>query len=263
MSAPLSERNLTIMGLLGSILTLTVGLLVFWSRYEFAEQGHDILAIIFMVACIGLFFGVRLWNIPILIVALFTAITVQIYASNKFGWRENYIQLAQMGQPFPLDEFIDHFPTYEEYTFRFLKAPDWVRFNEECVQPSLTNQVVPPRCANFDLIERYYHVDVRNAMSLHFGKMKKTAKMIQDGKMNKRSAYIDCISNKVCAAIPLLPKGVDAAQIEQNSKDYIGIRQAFWSLVDDKKMSPQVCSLTPLCRALVNMKAVEPGKLPF
>jgi len=263
MSAPLSERNLTIMGILGSLGVLIVGLLVFWSRYEYAEQGHDLLAIFFIIACIGLFFGIRLWNIPILIVAIFVAVTTQIYASNKFSWRENYIQLAQMGQPFPLDEFIDHFPSYEEYTFKFLKAPDWVRFNEECVQPALSNQAVPPRCATFDLIQKYYYIDVRNVMQLHFGKMKKTAKMVQEGKMNKRSAYIDCIANKICAAIPLLPKGVDAGQIEQNSKDYIGVRQAFWSLIDDKKMSPQVCSLTPLCRALVNMKAVDPAKMPF
>ena len=154
MQAPLSERNLTIVGFLAAIAAAAFGLVVFYGRYPFAEDGTNTLIALYLSACIILFFGIRFWNIVILAFAVLSLFGVQIYAAQKFDWRENYISLAQMGQPFFLNEFIDHYPTYEEYTFAFLNAPDWVRFNNECVQPALTQNPVPPRCASSDLIQR-------------------------------------------------------------------------------------------------------------
>ncbi|MBU6235731.1 MAG: hypothetical protein KGQ41_07795, partial [Alphaproteobacteria bacterium] len=213
--------------------------------------------------CFGLFFGIRLWKFFLIIPMALLLAGVMTYSTNKFNWRQSYIELANMGQPFFLEELIDRYPTYEEYTFAFLKAPDWVRFNDECVQPALLNQVVPPRCASMDLIQRYYNIDMTMTMSAYYAKMKRTAKKVEEGKLKKRSEYAQCISNKECATIPLLPKGVDAEKVDPTSKDYIGVRQAFWSLITDKKMSQEVCSLTPICRALVNMKAIDPAKMPF
>lgn len=261
--APMSESKLNFTAILITIAALIIGLGNFYMRYAYAEDWHNYLAIAYVVGCIILFFGLRIWNIPLLLVAFIVVCGTQIYATNKFNWRQNYIDMANMGQPFFLEEFIERYPTYEEYTFKFLKAPDWVRFNEDCVQPALLNQVVPPRCASFDLITRYYNIDVAAVMGTYFGKMKRTAKMVEGGKMKKRSQYAQCIAEKTCVTIPLLPKGVDADRLDASSKDYIGVRQAFWSLINDKKMSAEVCSLTPLCRALVAMKAVDPAKLPF
>lgn len=261
--APISERKLHFIAILVTLAALVAGLGVFYARYAYAEPGHNYLSIAYLVGCIILFFSIRLWNIPLLLGALVLMTGTQIYAGNKFDWRQNYIELANMGQPFFLEEFIDHYPTYEEHVFTFLKAPDWVGFNDTCVQPALHNQVILPRCASIELISRYYNIDISEVMMAYFARMKNTAKMVESGQMKKRSQYAQCIADKSCATIPLLPKGVDAEKLDPSSRDYIGVRQAFWSLINDKKMSAEVCSLTPLCRALVTMKAVDPARLPF
>lgn len=262
-NAPVSERVLTILGTMAAIVVAAVGMAMFYTRYAYAEEGHGTLAIVYLAACMGIFFGIRLWKISFLLVCLIVGLGVQLYAYKKFDWRENYITLAQAGQPFFLEEYIDHYPTFEEHAFPFMGAPNWVKFNDECVQPALVNQPIPPRCTTFDLILRHYHVDAHAAMQQYFAKMKNTAAMIQKGELNKRSAYAECIANKSCVTIPLLPKGVDATKIDASSKDYMRVRQAFWSLVNDPTMSPEVCSLNDFCRALVAMKAVDPTKLPF
>lgn len=259
----LNERTLTILGLAASIFAAVVGLMIFYGRYAYAEEGHNYLVIGYLLASIGIFFGIRLWNIPLFVIALGLAILIQIYSGNKFTWRENYVGFAQMGQPFALNEFIDHFPTYEEYTFRFLKNPDWVRFNQDCVQPAMAKQPVGPHCGSLDDIQNRYYIDMKAAMENHYGKMRRTARMVEEGKMNKRSAYAECIANKICVEIPLLPKGVDANKIDPTSREHLEIRQAFWSLINHKRMSDEVCKMTMMCQALVNMKAVKLGALPF
>lgn len=262
-NSQISEGKLTFFAVLTTVGALAIGFGAFYMRYAYAEDGHNLLAIGYLIACILLFFGVRMYNILILIIAVAACGGIQMYAMKKFDWRQGYIDLANMGQPFFLEEFIERYPTFEEHNFKFLKAPDWVRFNDECVQPALLNQVVLPRCTTFDLINRYYNIEMQPVMNIYYGKMRKTAKMVQEGKLKKRSEYAQCIANKSCATIPLLPKGVDAEKLDPTSRDFIGIRQAFWSLINDKKMSQEVCALTPVCRALVNMKVVDPAKLPF
>jgi hypothetical protein len=263
MKAPVSERLLTILGLIIAIGVALVGLFVFVGRYEYAEAGHDYLVMGYVAACFLLFFGVRLWNIPLFVLAVLACIGIQVYSSMKFDWREQYITQAQAGQPFPLEEYIDHYPSFEEHTFKILKSPDWVGFNNDCVQPALHNQPMAGQCGSFATIQQYYNIDIQTVMSQHYARMKNTAKMIQAGKMNKRTALVNCIANKGCASIPLLPKGVDANRIDPTSRDYIDVRQAFWSLINDKKMSADVCAADLLCKALTTMKAVDPAKLPF
>jgi hypothetical protein len=263
MKAPVSDRVLTFLGLIVALGVAAVGLFVFYSRYEYAEIGQDYLVMGYVASCFMLFFGVRLWNIPLFVFAIAACVAIQAYSSYKFEWRQYYVDQAQAGHPFPLEEFIDHYPTFEEHTFKLLKSPDWVGFNTDCVQPALSNHPMAGQCGSFDLIQQYYNIDMRQVMSEHYARMKNTAKMIQAGKMNKRSAYSTCIANKSCATIPLLPKGIDANHIDPTSRDYLDVRQAFWSIVNDRKMSAEVCALTPMCKALVTMKAVDPAKMPF
>jgi len=260
---PISEKNLTYLALAGFFVAVLAGAGTFYVRYPYTEDGQAYLMIAYLLFILVLFFAIKLWKLPLIGVAVVFSISILGYANKKFDWRENYIQMAKLGQPFFLEEMIDRYPTYEEYTFDFLGAPDWVRFNEECVQPALLNQVVLGRCASFELIQRFYRIDMQAAMITHLNKMRETAKRIQEGQMKKRSEYIACLASKECAAIPLLPKGIDATRIDPTSRDYIGIRQAFWSLINERKMSQETCALTPICRALVNMKVVEPAKLPF
>jgi hypothetical protein len=82
--------------------------------------------------------------------------------------------------------------------------------------------------------------------------MKRTAQRIQDGNLKTKKAYQQCLTNKTCAIIPLLPANVDAEQIEQQSTDHIKTRRMFWSLINDTQISPEICEFIDLCRALRN-----------
>lgn len=260
---PLSEGKLSIIALVSTLAIAGVGLASFYTRYPYAENGHNYLAMAYIGACFFLFYGIRLWKPKLLIVAVAVLVGSYAYATKKFDWREDYIKMAEMGQPFALEEYIDAYPTFEQHTFKFLKAPDWVGFNDDCVQPALVGQVIPPKCGGLELIQEHYNIDMMSVMSIHASKMRATAKKIEAGEMQKRTSYAECIARKECATIPLLPKGVDAEKLDPNSQDYIGIRQAFWSLVNDKKMSQQACALNMMCRALVAMKAINSDKIPF
>lgn len=263
MKAPVNETVLTVISLVISLAVAGVGAVYLLSRYNYAEAGHDYLVMGYVAACFVLFFGIRLWNIPLFVIALLALIGVQTYANLKFDWRQNYIQSAEAGRPFPLEEYIEVYPTYEKYLFRILEAPDWVRFNEDCVQPALANKPMAGQCGSLDTITEYYHIDIKRTMSTHYARMKSTAKQIQNGKLNKRSAYAQCLKAKTCATIPLLPKGVDANNIDPTGRDYIEVREAFWSIINDKRMSAATCNQTTLCKALVTMRAVDIKRLPF
>ena len=263
MKAPVSETLLTIIGLIIAIAAAAVGLFMFFSRYEYAEAGQNYLVMGYVASCFILFFGIRLWNIPLFVIAILALSGVMTYSQLKFSWREDYIESAKAGHPFELEEYIDHYPSYEEHLFKIMKAPDWVGFDEDCVKPALMNQSMAGQCGAIDLINQYYNIDVKRTMTEHYGRMKNTAKQIQAGKLNKRSAYIQCLASKTCATIPLLPKGVDANHIDPTSTDYIDVRTAFWSIINDKHMTLPVCNLTPLCKALINMRAVDAKRLPF
>lgn len=264
MPAPLSKRNLTIIGILATLITASLGLFVMLSRFAYAEPGHGWLAAAYGAACVGLFFAIRFWRLAIFFLLLIIMVGTQIYAAKKFDWRQTYIDSAQQGRPFPLEEMIDHYPTYEEHLFKFLGYPDWADFYTDCIAPTANVPVnVPPTCASFDSIMQAYNVDVPTMMQFYYGKMKKTAQMIQEGKLTQRNAYATCIANKGCATIPLLPKGVDATKIDPTSKEYLEVRQAFWSLINDKKMSPTVCNQMEMCKILIMLKLVNPERLPF
>lgn len=263
MRSPVNEIVLTVLSLVIALVAAVAGLYLFLSRYQYAEVGHDYLVMGYVASCFILFFAVRLWNIPLFVIAVLVLGGVQTYSQLKFSWRENYIESAKAGKPFALEEYIDKYPTYEEHVFRILKAPDWVRFNEDCVQPALAASPVKSQCATLESINDTYNLDVKRTMVSHYARMRSTAKQIQAGKLSKRSAYVTCLAAKTCATIPLLPKNVDANKVDPTSRDYIEVRTAFWSLINDKRMSSEVCNLNPLCKSLVAMNAVDPLRLPF
>jgi|GEM_PF-1345631 len=245
------------------LIVLIFGTLVMLSRYAYAEDGHNIILTIYIVGCILLFFALR--KVSVVFIALLAVLLVgsQVYASQKFNWRQDYIDKANSGHPFPLEEMITAYPTYEEHIFSFLGAQDWVRFNNDCIQPALTSGLLMDQCRTPQEIQDRYRIDIFSAMGDLKHRMQNTAKRLEQGKLSRRSEYMDCIARKECATIPLLPKGVDATKLDPMSKDYIEIRQAFWSLVKDKKMSPGTCELTPICKALVQLGIVNTDSMPF
>ncbi|HEY8963700.1 MAG TPA: hypothetical protein VIN59_04470, partial [Alphaproteobacteria bacterium] len=228
-----------------------------------AEDGHNTVLTVYIVACLVLFVALRKMSVVLIALCLLVMLGSQVYASQKFDWRQAYIENAIAGKPFPLEEMITTYPTFEQHMFKFLKAPDWVRFNSECIQPALNNLPGNADCKTPEAIMLRYNIDILESMRQLTAKMQNTAKLLESGQMAKRSQYVDCIAQKNCVSIPLLPKGVDAEKMDPMSKDYLEIRQAFWSLIKDKKMSKETCNLTPMCRALVNLNIVKADSLPF
>lgn len=259
----IDEKKLKMMAVVTALGAAAIGSMTFYLRYPYIESGHGYIYAAYLGACIGLAVTLRMRNLALFVLALLAAIGFQIYAVKKFDWRQTYISMAEAGQPFALEEYIDTYPTFEEHLFTFLNMPDWVRFNQQCVQPALAQQPTAARCGSVDLIQRYYNIDIIASMTAHFEKMRFTARRIQSGDMKKSYEYAQCIANKQCASVPMLPKGVDANRIAGDSEEYIGIRKAFWSLVNDSKVTEEVCALTPVCRALVNLKVIDPQHMPF
>jgi hypothetical protein len=259
----INDTSLKKISLITALLLAVIGSITFYTRYAYAETGHGYLFIAHLAVCVFTLIAIRMRSVPLAGLLILIFIGVQLYSIQKFSWRENYIKMAETGNPFPLEILIDEYPSFEEYTFTFLGAPDWVRFNEECVQPALARQQTLPRCASPDMIQRYYNIDIIPVISAYFQKMRATAKRIQKGELKKGSDYRACIADKTCAVVPMLPKGVNAQQIDSSSRDYIGVRQAFWSLINSETTSEQTCALTPICRALVHMKVVDGTKIPF
>lgn len=244
-------------------LFLVVGVFAYLGRYAYAEDGHNWYLFFYIIACGGLFIGVRRFNIGLIVAMLVLAFGLQMFANQKFNWRYEYVTNAVAGNPFALSEFIHEYPTYEEYLMRFMGDPDWVRLNRDYIQPALNDAPVGPHCATTDSIYVYYNIDIIDEMRRYANRMRQTAKQLDEGKLKRRQEYQDCIQRRSCATIPLLPKGVDAEQIDPMSQDYLDIRQAYWSLVNDKTLSPEVCTLTPMCKAMVKMGLVQANSLPF
>lgn len=244
-------------------LMLIVGVFAYLGRYAYAEDGHNWYLFFYILTCGGLFWGIRRMNIGLIIAMVLLGIGIQVFANQKFNWRYEYVENALAGKHFELSEFIHEYPTYEQYLFNITGAPDWVRLNRQCIQPALNEQSTHPNCATTDMIFNNYNIDIIDEMRRYANRMRATAKQLDEGKLKRRHEYQACIQRGQCATIPLLPKGVDAEQIDPMSQDYLDIRQAYWSLVNDKTLTPAVCSLTPMCKAMVKMGLVQPNSLPF
>lgn len=263
MKIAINTKLRNILSVVVPVIALIFGVFVFLSRYAYAEDGHNSLLTTYIVACVVLFWALRKMSPVLLGLCLVVMLGTQVYAAQKFNWRQAYIENAVAGNPFPLEEMIISYPTYEDHLFTFLKKPDWVRFNSDCIQPALEKLPTGDHCGTPENIQAKYNIDIIGEMTVYAGKMQRTAKMLESGKMAKRSQYLACIAEKNCATIPLLPRGVDAEKMDPMSRDYLEIRQAFWSLVKDKKLSKETCNLTDICRALVNIGIVDQDAIPF
>lgn len=260
----LSDKKLSIMGACASLVTLTIFIFLFYRRMAYIEHGHGFIIIAYIVLSSALFFCIRKANATLSVLCLVLMIGTHIYSSSKFDWREDYIANAIANRPFALEPLITEYPVYEDYLFSsFTGRPNWVKLSRECFEPAIAGNTTGPRCTSFETIQTTYNVDLLSAFKQYFGKMRTTAKKIADGSMVKRDDLVKCLASKQCVPVPLLPKGVEAKSIDPSSKDYISLRKAFWSLVNDEKLSNEACSLDQLCRALVTMKLIEVNKIPF
>lgn len=253
----LDDRKTLFTALGISLFCLLGGLYYMLSQWEFYEPGQDILAIAYFIACFVLFFALRFTSVKQIIITAFILVMLLIYADKKFEWRRDYIQNANQNASFILEPYIDAYPTFEEHSFGWLwGAPSWVKFADECISPSLRGTEVGRYCRAAATIQHEYNIDPLALVNQHFARMKRTAQRIESGDMKSKKQYQTCLNNKTCALIPLLPANVDPESIDRQSNSHIVTRKMFWSLINDKTISPEICEFMDLCRALRDMNVM-------
>ena len=120
-----------------------------------------------------------------------------------------------------------------------------------------------PECASVETIREAYRFDLMTEINAVHGKMRKTATDIADGKLTDE-AYQTCLAAGKCASVPMLGKE-DDPKSPQGKK----ISRTFWTLVNEDRLTPEICALIQTCDiglrngALVASKnAVVPAKRP-
>lgn len=259
----IDDRKVLILSITASLLSLFGGVTHMLSQWQYYEPGQGILLSIYVLGCLVLFFALRFIKVTQILAAFLLLGLIIFYSNQKFEWRKSYIQNAFKGQPFLLEEYITQYPTMEEHSFGWLwGAQSWIQFAEDCVRPALTRaNPANPACRSEAGILDEYKIDVKEAINAHFRKMQSTARRIEEGQLSDKNQYQNCLRQKQCAMIPLLPANVDAEALSRDSQDYIDIRQAFWSLINDTTLSPAVCEYMLLCRAMRN-SSIVPIPLP-
>tara|TARA_Y100001001_G_scaffold162709_1_gene189945 strand:- start:1987 stop:2859 length:873 start_codon:yes stop_codon:yes gene_type:complete len=244
---------------LGATIVLAIVLLGYYvSNLVFAERGMERYLVGGFVGLGLLFWGLKTFRVLILAPAILIFLLSFLMMILKFDWRKEYIQSAEAGEPFLFEQYVDHYPTLEEYfQARMFGGQDWVGFARECGEPAKRREPVPQQCKTLQDIRDTYGLNVQQVMDNHFAKMKKTARLIADGKMTNKRIYERCVAQKNCAIVPLLPANVENNEMIAQSTDYMDLRQAFWSLVEDENLSRSVCDYMGLCNLLVRMGAIN------
>ena len=236
------------------LLLVIGGIFLRNTAYYEANQFYYIGA---FIAGLGLFFwGLLSFRIAVLVPAVLIILISVMASIMKFDWRKGYIERAEAGNPFLFEEYIDTYPSLEEYLYaNFFDGPNWIGFSQTCGEPAYKDQPLPALCSDLNKIKAEFGLNMKKIVNDHYKKMKKTATRIHKGQLTNKKRYEQCIKSKQCVIVPLLPAGVDPEQITGN--DYTQVRQAFWSLVEDDKMNEIVCNQMMLCSLLVKMKALN------
>lgn len=247
----LDDKKILLISIAVSMLALILGAIQLLGQWEYYEEGQGILLGIYAFGCFILFFALRFTKVSQIVASVALLGLILFYANVKFDWRKTYIDNAQNGNPFILEPYITQYPTLEENTFGFLwNEPQWVAFANTCVKPAIAGAPVEKVCRSNQSINDEFDINPTTLINTHYKKMQRTAQRIQDGDLKTKNAYQRCLMNKTCAIIPLLPVGVDAEKIDQQSTDHLKTRRMFWSLINDKEISPEICEYIDLCRGL-------------
>jgi len=245
-----------------SIGLLVFGLYSFLSQWAYSEPGHEYLAIAIAVVCTALFFALRLSKIGLSIVLIIIFGVTWLYAGQKFEWRKDYIESAKTRNFFAFDQYIERYPTFEEHHFSWITDhPRYVAFSRDCYKPLINAPDAPsavramsPECRTERSIAETYNIDIKKLIHDYHDRMRHTAKQIERERFRTKTQLADCIKNKTCAMIPLLPEGDDVNfQSEENRQ----IRNQFWSLIEDKDISWANCSYFDLCRLMVQGEVID------
>lgn len=247
--------------LLAPVATLVAGLAGFYmfaKDWSYFESGQSGLIACFIAGLVGLFFSLARNKMALAVLAALLCAGTIVASQKKYEWRRDYLEKSRAGTPFVFEPYIVHYPPYEEYLLApWMGTPDWVRFARACADPVQSGDTPAKACSDLAAIRQTYHIDAMGAVNTYRLKMAQTAQKIADGKITKKIDYLNCLSSKQCAEVPLLPPEVDADMIDPGSDDYLQIRRPFWQLINDKSITPEICGYISLCRILDKTGALE------
>lgn len=251
------DKKAILVSVATGLVCAVFGLILFMFQGAYAEKGHDKLLMVYIIMAIILIIPVYFSKKGVISLLAIMMVTTLVYSWMKFDWRADYIKNAKNGNAFILETYIDDYPTFEDHYFPILSdKPQWVHFANDCYKPATKSQDMAQTCRSTSLIQTNYNINLDRVIRNHFRKMKTTAEMLQQGQLLNKEQYRRCLTTKRCAIIPLLPADAEGKEIDASSDDYIQIRRQFWSLVNDKEISPEICEFIDLCRVMRDQNVV-------
>lgn len=253
------DKNLALASKVLAAGFLVFGLFSFYSSAQYIEKGHTTILVAYCVLCGVFYITVRGWRIIPAALCAIALIFTLTFSNEKFSWRKAYVESRT---PFLFEEYIKEYPSLEEHIFaKYLGTKNWVNFSKTCAERIMQGMKVPKICQSASLIKQEFGIDIKKEIKSHFNKMKKTAKRIDSGKMRTAKQYQKCIADKACAEVPMLPDGVDPESINPNSMDFIDTRKMFWSIVNDRNVTPAVCEYMKLCSIALKLSVLDKKRL--
>jgi hypothetical protein len=250
-----NDKSLQRSALVVAILFLLGGLYVFFKDYSYAEDGHLILLGLYVAFTFFFYLSFKAWKIPLTAFFVLLMVFNLTLIVQKYEWRKDYVE-AQT--PFFLEEYIDEYPSFEEYLkISYMGGENWIGFSKDCAEPVMLGQSVPTECQSLSSVKEVYGVDLKAAVNAYFKKMQSTARKIGDGKLKNKIQYITCIEEKSCAEVPMLPDNVNAEDIDPNSNAHKEIREAYWALIEEKQITAPVCKKMKLCTVMARLNIVD------
>lgn len=245
--------------IVGGVLVAMQLIMLFTFR-SYLDFGHIFTTIAFLVTTLMVFWSLNKAKIAVSIVCILLASALLYMSLAKVKWNERYLQGLTTANAFVLEDYIDKYPSLEGHIFSAtLGNKDWIRFAQTCVTPALAGRPVTGLCRDARSIRDTFRIDVQAEMDAFLKRMQNTAKDVEAARIRTGSQYQQCLAEKRCAPIPLLPENVDADSLANDSSQHIQVRQGFWDLVEERGLTTNVCQAMVLCRAMLNTGLLNLG----
>ena len=240
-----------------AITAVLIGVIVFQSRWHYAESGHGLLLTTYILLCSALLIMLRRGKTYLAALCILSMGLVIGYATLKFDWRESYFTNAYQKSAPAIDRYITNYPTFEKNYLSWLSGqPRWFAFSEDCFEPALKGRAMGKNCHSVRLIQDHYNMDVKNIIDTQYNLMRETANRIAQGEMTDIDSYRTCLNNRSCAYLPLLPPRSVADEHNLPNEAHQKIRRQFWSIRNNEMIQPEICDLMTLCQVMRNADVI-------
>lgn len=125
-------------------------------------------------------------------------------------------------------------------------AGDTVAYRRECVDAANP----PEQCRSAATIKSVYGVDVWEMLEIEQGRTIMTARRIDDGTLETMEDYERCLKEELCRPVPLPPQKARHNEKLLNAPETVKARKLFRHLADDGSLTPDVCAIIDVCRAM-------------